>query len=207
MKTKIFLAIAFLAVPLVRISAVSEVYSDPGFQNYIEKEKNFQEKVIQPPFPDGAILAGEVFFYHNSTQIHKNSRPALDLIARRLREFTGQYPGSRILFAGTTDRTGDEKYNLELGLLRAESLAKSLASRMTMGTVTLRSYGKSEEGNLQKARSARVYVVPEKKTPTPESPHWQYDENVMAFTAGFLLLVGFLAFILIFAYTNNRRRP
>ncbi len=202
MKTKSFLVIAFLAVPLLRINAVSEVYLGPGFPNYIEKEKNFQENVIHSPFPEGAILAGEVFFYHNSTQIHKNSRPALDLIARRLGELKGQYPGSRILFAGTTDRTGDEKYNLELGLLRAESLAKNLASRVSLGTVTLRSYGKAlKTDDGSPARAARVYVVPEDNTPT----HWQYDENAMAFTAGFLLLVVFVAFILIFAYTNNRR--
>jgi outer membrane protein OmpA-like peptidoglycan-associated protein len=99
----------------------------PAFYEYLVEKKdlpglNSEEPVLRVVFEE------RVFFDTGLATVRRDAEQVLDVIADALRK----EPAEAALFVvGHTDSRGDEAYNLDLSVRRAESVAQALAKRKT----------------------------------------------------------------------------
>ncbi len=89
----------------------------------------------------------------------------------KLAKVLNKYPDTEILIEGHTDNTGDDKYNQDLSVKRAESVSNSLKTQSIKGSrITTVGYGESQplesnetvEGRTQNRR-VEVAIMADKK--------------------------------------------
>lgn len=133
-----------------------------------EALKRAQEagKLAQGKFLYETVLTDEkVKFGFDTSDLSPEARSALDQFATQL---TGENKNVYIEIQGHTDSVGSEKYNEELGLLRAESVRRYLnqAHNFPLHRINVISYGESaavadnqtREGRAQNRRVALVVL-------------------------------------------------
>jgi outer membrane protein OmpA-like peptidoglycan-associated protein len=123
-------------------------------------------KLAQGKFLYETVLTDEkVKFGFDTSDLSPEARSALDQFASQL---TGENKNVYIEIQGHTDSVGSEKYNEELGLLRAESVRRYLnqAHNFPLHRINVISYGESaavadnqtREGRAQNRRVALVVL-------------------------------------------------
>lgn len=110
----------------------------------------------------GRVALYGLFFDTDKTEVKPQSQPTLEEIAKLLKKA----PKLRVLVVGHTDGVGDRTYNQDLSRRRAESVAKTLASRYGIAPSRLVPAGagmlapvasnRTEEG---RAKNRRVELV------------------------------------------------
>ena len=110
----------------------------------------------------GKVALYGILFDLDKTEIKPESKPALDEIAKLLK----QIPDLKLLVVGHTDNQGDIQYNHDLSRRRAESVVKALGTNYGIAPERLSAYGvgtlaptasnDSEEG---RAKNRRVELV------------------------------------------------
>jgi OmpA-OmpF porin, OOP family len=110
----------------------------------------------------GHIVANGIFFDTDKAELKPESKPALDEIAKLLKDD----PGLRIYVVGHTDNQGNLAHNLDLSKARAASVAKALESQYGIAAPRLASYGDgpyapvaSNESEDGRAKNRRVELV------------------------------------------------
>lgn len=89
---------------------------------------------FQPPRPVVLLL----YFVLDTSEMTKESRAELP----RLLDLIRQRPAPEVVIAGHTDRSGDPKYNEELGLRRANAVRRAVeAIGVPADLITVTSYG------------------------------------------------------------------
>jgi outer membrane protein OmpA-like peptidoglycan-associated protein len=110
----------------------------------------------------GVVQDLKVFFKFNSADLTPDASRALDELGAALR--SERLRDDRFRIAGHTDAVGDENYNLELSLRRAEAVVKYLESAHGVARTRLASQGLGESQLFDPADPAsgdnrRVEVV------------------------------------------------
>jgi len=110
----------------------------------------------------GKVAIYGILFDLDKTEIKPESKPALDEIAKLLK----QSPSLKLLVVGHTDNQGEIQYNYDLSRRRAEAVVKALCANYGTATERLSAYGvgmlapaasnDSEEG---RAKNRRVELV------------------------------------------------
>lgn len=110
----------------------------------------------------GKVALYGILFDLDKTEIKPESKPALDEIAKLLK----QSPDLKLLVVGHTDNQGEIQYNYDLSRRRAESVVKALGANYGIAAERLSPYGvgmlapaasnDSEEG---RAKNRRVELV------------------------------------------------
>jgi peptidoglycan-associated lipoprotein len=92
---------------------------------------------FQPPRP--AVL--RLYFLLDTTELTPDSRAELP----RLLDLIRQRPSPEVVIAGHTDRSGDPRYNEELGLRRADAVRRAIeAIGVPPDLITVTSYGSGD---------------------------------------------------------------
>ncbi len=117
----------------------------------------------------GKIALYGIFFDTDKADIKPESKPALEEMAKLLKNF----PDLRVLIVGHTDSTGDREYNMGLSRRRAEAVVKSLrehygiaASRLVpagVGMLAPVASNRTEEGRAKNRRVELVEMQPSLK--------------------------------------------
>ena len=110
----------------------------------------------------GRVALYGILFDHDKTDIKSESTPALQEIAKLLK----QSADLKILVVGHTDNQGDLKYNQDLSKRRAESVVKALISEYSIAAGRLSAHGvgmlapvASNDSEDGKAKNRRVELV------------------------------------------------
>lgn len=110
----------------------------------------------------GHIVANGILFDTDKADLKPESKPALDEIAKLLKEDTGL----RIYVVGHTDNQGSLAHNLELSKARAASVAKALETQYGVASTRLGAFGDgpyapvaSNDTDDGRARNRRVELV------------------------------------------------
>lgn len=133
------------------------------------KEKAMQQQVVASAKDletginaTGHIVANGIFFDTDKAELKPESKPALDEIAKLLK----QDGGLRIYVVGHTDNQGSLAHNMELSKARAASVVKALETQYSIPAARLASYGDgpyapvaSNDGDEGRAKNRRVELV------------------------------------------------
>ena len=92
--------------------------------------------------------------------------PAVDAFSREVAEYIAE-TGDRVLLVGHTDSDGEEAYNLELGMKRAEEYKQHLMSLgVEEGLIEIKSVGESDPAvpndspeNMQRNRRVTIQII------------------------------------------------
>lgn len=110
----------------------------------------------------GHIVANGIFFDTDKAQLKPESKPALDEIAKLLK----QDGGLKIYVVGHTDNQGALGHNMELSKARAASVVKALETQYSIPGARLASYGDgpyapvaSNDSEDGRAKNRRVELV------------------------------------------------
>ena len=110
------------------------------------------------------LVAANVMFRINSTQLTKSSYPAIQELADSLKT----NPDLDLLIEGHTDNTGKKSYNMQLSLERAEAVKKVLQKMgIPDNRVRVKGFGDSQpmadnntaEGKAQNRRVVFVFQL------------------------------------------------
>ncbi len=112
----------------------------------------------------GHVAVYGIYFDTNKSEVKPDSKPALEEIAKLLK----QDPGMKLKVVGHTDMTGSLEANLKLSQARGEAVVKALVSQHGVAAPRLKGYGVgplapvatngTEEG---RAKNRRVELVKE----------------------------------------------
>ncbi|NTV14116.1 MAG: OmpA family protein [Desulfobulbaceae bacterium] len=112
----------------------------------------------------GHVAVYGIFFDTNKAEVKPDSKPALEEIAKLLK----QEPGLKLKVVGHTDMTGGMDANLKLSQARGEAVVQALSSQYAIATSRLQGFGvgplapvasnDTEEG---RAKNRRVELVKE----------------------------------------------
>ena len=109
--------------------------------------------------PGSEVRLGGLAFAYKSTQLHTDSLPRLDKVARAMQD----NPDLRVRIGGHTDSIGSEPYNLRMSLARAESVRDYLAGKgIAAERMTTRGYGEGRpvaDNATEAGREANRRVV------------------------------------------------
>lgn len=113
---------------------------------------------------EGHVAVYGIFFDSGKAEVKPESKPALEEIARLLK----QDPGLRLRVVGHTDNTGPLEANMRLSLARAEAVAQALVSQHGIAAARLKGHGvgplapvATNDGEEGKAKNRRVELVKE----------------------------------------------
>lgn len=133
------------------------------------REKEMQQQVVASAKDlqnglnaTGHITAKGIFFDTDKADVKPESKPALDEIAKLLKEDSGL----KIYVVGHTDNQGALAHNMELSKARAASVVKALETQYSIPGARLASYGDgpyapvaSNDSEDGRARNRRVELV------------------------------------------------
>ena len=160
-----FITVALLAL-MASLVLIGINKSKAGHQ----ESYNFYGEYISPK-KEQELLAQDVFYFDfNSHILKENDRLPLLAHARKLL----QEPKLTVSISGHTDKQGSKKYNLNLGLLRAQAIADQLYSNgISLNRINVISYADQvpainatgKDANIAKLnrRAEIVYQFKEKK--------------------------------------------
>ncbi len=98
---------------------------------------------VPPPTPAAKIIEKmslHVHFYKNSAVVDRNDYSKLNEAVT----FINKYPDSNIVLEGHTDSDGEEDYNLDLSLKRADAISRHLVSKAGIDPSRINSTGYGE---------------------------------------------------------------
>ncbi len=98
---------------------------------------------VPPPIPAAKIIEKmslHVHFYKNSAVVDRNDYRHLDEAVA----FVKKYPDANIVLEGHTDSDGEEDYNLDLSLKRANAISRHLVSKAGIDPSRIQSTGYGE---------------------------------------------------------------
>ena len=122
---------------------------------------------IEIPYKDSSLSGkthiGTVYFAAGSWKLNDPAHKEAIKIARALSLFDQYNRGQRVLVVGFTDRKGESAVNLQLGLARAEELARVLENYgVGMSNARIASFGETRAYDDHKDyRRAEVWLVPD----------------------------------------------
>lgn len=110
----------------------------------------------------GRVALYGIFFDSNKADVKSESKPALDEIAKLLKQTTAL----KLLVVGHTDNVGDFEYNLDLSRRRAQSVVQALVSQYGIAAARLKPHGvgyaspvASNRADDGRAKNRRVELV------------------------------------------------
>ena len=142
---------------------------DDSYSLDIVHEKQMQQQIVASAKDldtglkaTGHATANGIFFDTDRAELKPESKPALDEIAKLLKEDGGL----RIYVVGHTDNQGALAHNMELSKARAASVVKALETQYSIPGARLASYGDgpyapvaSNDSEDGRARNRRVELV------------------------------------------------
>jgi outer membrane protein OmpA-like peptidoglycan-associated protein len=116
--------------------------SEPGYLfyslNFNYEEKDLDQPLtidiaLQPIVKNAVTVLNNIFFDFNQSEIKPRSFSELDEVVKFLKE----NPNIKVEISGHTDNVGDESYNQQLSLKRAQSVVNYFLSRgIAVGRLT-----------------------------------------------------------------------
>ena len=142
---------------------------DASYKATIVKQKEMQQQVVASAKDlqsginaTGHVTANGIFFDTDKADLKPESKPALDEIAKLLKDDSGL----RIYVVGHTDNQGALAHNMELSKSRAASVVKALETQYGIPGARLASYGDgpyapvaSNDSEDGRAKNRRVELV------------------------------------------------
>ena len=142
---------------------------DASYKATIVKQKEMQQQVVASAKDlqsginaTGHVTANGIFFDTDKADLKPESKPALDEIAKLLKEDGGL----RIYVVGHTDNQGALAHNIDLSKARAASVVKALETQYAIPGARLASYGDgpyapvaSNDSEDGRAKNRRVELV------------------------------------------------
>ncbi|RME89137.1 MAG: OmpA family protein [Candidatus Hydrogenedentota bacterium] len=139
-------------------------------------------KYVEIPYtkskPTKATLLGTVYFSYGSSRITKENRKQLRKIAENILDMmsispldenqTSMFHPEQLKIIGFADSAGNSEFNLQLGLKRAEAVARALEDYgIPIENAKIASYGETKSaGKALKYRRVEVWYMPKAKFPT-----------------------------------------
>ena len=108
--------------------------AEPGYLfyslhfNYEEKDQDKPLTIdiaLQPIVKNAMTVLNNIFFDFNQSEIKPRSFSELDEVVK----FLNENPKIKVEISGHTDNVGDENYNLQLSLKRAQSVVNYFSSK------------------------------------------------------------------------------